>query len=365
MVPGGLAGICSPPQRGAHTAGMMNNGHFFPCRRRCPFQLPLTVLLVVALSGETASVLPVQCDVYARQHMQESAVARQSADRSRPRAGRELSALLSLRGGSDNEIGASRPQSASPLTPMAPAALALQEELGRVTKEWVKERGRTGAEPGRDLQTDIDEVIAKWTQTAIATPRTVLQSDRVGRPVAADHLFSSQPSPSQSPLSGRDPGWQSDAAVIPPSLSSNINDKDAGSADVSVYADGRDVAQGKALAFEEATAGQGGVPAAAHVTDKYSPSKPPPASELAASADTVGGGGVSVLASPSPQISYRGASGSESGSGDEGRRYVSPAVSEAVRSGQSGLRMESEILQSTAALQTLGAELEAVSHACV
>jgi hypothetical protein len=86
-----------------------------------------------------------------------------------------LQHVLGLRGESrDNQRGHQR--GANGVTPVAPAALSLQQELGRVTKEYVDERRRGGAEPSRNLQEDIDAVIAKWTQTAIATPRTRLQT---------------------------------------------------------------------------------------------------------------------------------------------------------------------------------------------
>ena len=83
---------------------------------------------------------------------------------------------LGLRGGS--LAGQQQQGGASEATPVAPAALALQQELGRVTKEYVEERRRGGTEPARDLQDDIDAVIAKWTQTAVATPRTGRQGPR-------------------------------------------------------------------------------------------------------------------------------------------------------------------------------------------
>lgn len=85
--------------------------------------------------------------------------------------------VLGLHGGNrDDQRGHQR--GANGVTPVAPAALSLQQELGRVTKEYVDERRRGGAEPSRNLQEDIDAVIAKWTQTAIATPRTRLQTPR-------------------------------------------------------------------------------------------------------------------------------------------------------------------------------------------
>ena len=98
--------------------------------------------------------------------------------------GPTLAVLASLRGGSEGnaqeESGQGEQQTSyAPLTPVAPSAVALQEELGRVTKQWVEGRGRRDApSPERDLQEEIDNVIAKWTQTAIATPRIVVQEPR-------------------------------------------------------------------------------------------------------------------------------------------------------------------------------------------
>ena len=98
--------------------------------------------------------------------------------------GPTLAVLASLRGGSESnaqeEPGQGEQQTSyAPLTPVAPSAVALQEELGRVTKQWVEGRGRRDApSPERDLQQEIDNVIAKWTQTAIATPRIVVQEPR-------------------------------------------------------------------------------------------------------------------------------------------------------------------------------------------
>jgi hypothetical protein len=85
--------------------------------------------------------------------------------------------VLGLRGGSRDDQQVHQ-RGANGVMPVAPAALSLQKELGRVTKEYVDERRRGGAEPSRNLQEDIDAVIAKWTQTAIATPRTSLQTPR-------------------------------------------------------------------------------------------------------------------------------------------------------------------------------------------
>lgn len=98
--------------------------------------------------------------------------------------GPTLAVLASLRGGSEGnaqeEPGQGEQQTSyAPLTPVAPSAVALQEELGRVTKQWVEGRGRRDApSPERDLQEEVDNVIAKWTQTAIATPRIVVQGPR-------------------------------------------------------------------------------------------------------------------------------------------------------------------------------------------
>ena len=92
------------------------------------------------------------------------------------------STLASLRGGSEDDGQDEIQGIVQPLTPVAPAALALQEELGRVTRRWVEDRGRaSGTEPLRDLQGDIDAVIAKWTSAAVATPRTILQSKRLAQ----------------------------------------------------------------------------------------------------------------------------------------------------------------------------------------
>lgn len=91
-----------------------------------------------------------------------------------------------LRGGSQFVEQGREHGGVNPLTPVAPAALALQEELGRVTKEWVEDWER-GAEPPRDLQYDIDAVIEKWTKTAIATPRTIQKSARAASMINDNH----------------------------------------------------------------------------------------------------------------------------------------------------------------------------------
>jgi len=146
------------------------------------------------------------------------------------------SPLRSLRGGSA-EGGHEQLRIVNPMTPVAPAAIALQEELGRVTKEWVKDRGRRGGtEPARDLQDDIDDVIAQWTKTAIATPRTVLQSNRYSTAVRTDTsspLLPSHSTPfrsslqtSPTSLSRAGGRWREDSdAMSSPSVASSAEER--------------------------------------------------------------------------------------------------------------------------------------------
>jgi len=92
-------------------------------------------------------------------------------DRS-PSAARAV--FRAARGGSDPDI---KPRAGSEV---------LQAELGKLTEEWVNDRGR-GRAVNKDLQAEIDQLIDKWTNTAVATrvrPADRPRSPEVGTPLA-------------------------------------------------------------------------------------------------------------------------------------------------------------------------------------
>jgi hypothetical protein len=176
---------------GMHRGRMIAPDHLFGSKRRTKHVLPSILAVAVSIS----LLLPATCvlrQVSFDLRHQPTLHAVSGGIVNGPYAAvwmhpkRTPFVLGILRGGSQFVEQGREHGGVNPLTPVAPAALALQEELGRVTKEWVEDWER-GAEPPRDLQYDIDAVIEKWTKTAIATPRTIQKSARAASMITDNH----------------------------------------------------------------------------------------------------------------------------------------------------------------------------------